>query len=283
MTRSLRDRIREGTERLCLRYALRDVEHRNPILVYQMGKVGSSTVTRTLASLGLSEPVLHLHTLNPETLRRAVERQRASVRPRLHTHLLVSERLIPRLPFPCRVITLVRDPVARAISFVFEDRWKKVPEAVQGDGSVDAGRVRHKVLELLEGENGIADPTRWFDSELHEMLGIDVFARPFDHERGYQILEQGGVSALVLRLEDLNRVLAPALAAFLDLPEERIHVARANVGEGKAYGASLREVKATLQLPEALLDRIYATRYARHFYAEEIEAFQDRWRRRDET
>ncbi|ARA94416.1 hypothetical protein AWN76_015485 [Rhodothermaceae bacterium RA] len=81
---NLRDRLRESVERLRLRFALHDVERRSPILVYQMGKVGSSTVTRTLAMLGLSEPVLHLHTLNPETLRRAVERQRASVRPRLN-------------------------------------------------------------------------------------------------------------------------------------------------------------------------------------------------------
>jgi hypothetical protein len=283
MRMNIRDYAREGWDRLRLGWNLRGIEHRNPILVYQMGKVGSSTVVQVLESLRLPSPVLHLHTLQRHNLAQAISRQRGSVRPRLHEHLLVSGLLIPRLPFPCRVITLTREPIARVISFVFEDRWKKIPDALRRDGTIDVARARHVIEEMLRADNGHADPTYWFEEELQAVFGMDVFSRPFDRERGYMQLERDEISLLVLRLEDLDRVLAPALAHFLDVPAEKIRPSSANVGARKGYGATLKEVKATLQLPDELLDRIYGTRYAQHFYAEEAALLRSKWARREEA
>ena len=280
---NIRDYAREGWDRLRLGWNLRGIEHRNPILVYQMGKVGSSTVVQVLESLRLPSPVLHLHTLQRHKLAQAISRQRESVRPRLHEHLLISGLLIPRLPFPCRVITLTREPIARVISFVFEDRWKKMPDALRRDGTIDVARARHVIEELLRADNGHADPTYWFEEELQAVFGMDVFSRPFDRERGYVQLERDEISLLVLRLEDLDRVLAPALAHFLDVPAEKIRPSSANVGARKGYGATLKEVKATLQLPGELLDRIYGTRYAQHFYAKEAALLRSKWTRHKEV
>ena len=67
---NIRDYAREGWDRLRLGWNLRGIEHRNPILVYQMGKVGSSTVVQVLESLRLPSPVLHLHTPNDISWRR---------------------------------------------------------------------------------------------------------------------------------------------------------------------------------------------------------------------
>ena len=158
-----------------------------------------------------------------------------------------------------------------------------MPDALRRDGTIDVARARHVIEELLRADNGHADPTYWFEEELQAVFGMDVFSRPFDRERGYVQLERDEISLLVLRLEDLDRVLAPALAHFLDVPAEKIRPSSANVGARKGYGATLKEVKATLQLPGELLDRIYGTRYAQHFYAKEAALLRSKWTRHKEV
>ncbi len=74
MIRHIRHRLRgyakEAYHRLAIARRLQGVKQREPILVYQMGKVGSSTVVQTLEALGLPNPVLHVHTLDTVHLQR---------------------------------------------------------------------------------------------------------------------------------------------------------------------------------------------------------------------
>ena len=47
----------------------KSLKNKQPLLVYQMGKVGSSTVTRTLTNISeLSIPIFHVHLLTPENI-----------------------------------------------------------------------------------------------------------------------------------------------------------------------------------------------------------------------
>lgn len=259
---------------------LRHIEEQEPIIVFQMGKVGSSTVLETLHRLDLSHPVLHVHTLAPDHLAHAVARQRQSARPYLHEHLIVSALIVAkrqRQRFPCRLITLTREPISRAISFVFEDAIKQMPEAHLPDGSYDLGRVQAVVQELLASRNGVSDPTAWFDREMKGQFGVDVFARPFDAERGFEIFEETDCSVLVIRMEDLNRVLPEALATFLGIDVANIQVQQANVGHHKDYAGDLKAVKQQLVLPDELLDNVLATHYVDHFYPEERLRLRARW------
>ena len=261
------------------------VERRNPVIVFQMGKVGSSTVVDALEASGCG-PVLHVHTLTGEELGRAVARQRGSAAPYLHEHLITSSVLLRKLKdglFPCRIITLTREPVARAVSHVFEDNRKKMEQVRQRHGAFTAADVMAVVTDLLRTDNGIADPTRWFDRELRAVTGVDVFARPFDADRGYTIFESSPAPVLLLRMEDLDRALRPALADFLGVDPASVLVGRRNVGAQTWYAELLQEVKNTYRLPEPLAERVYGTRYVRHFYGEEAVAMRSRWTIRDEA
>lgn len=260
---------------------LRDVEQKNPILVYQMGKVGSSTIVSTLERAGVTEPVLHVHTLVPEEIRIAVNRQRNSQVPFLHEHLIVSSIVGKKLGasrFPCRIVTLTREPVARAISFVFEDLKKQAPEARREDGSIDVSAVTRATERVLSApDNGNADPSLWFDRELKVSFGVDVFEHPYDFERGYTIIRSGNVPVLVMRMEDINRAVCSALAEFLQIDPARIRLAEANVGVKKWYAIYMDEVKRTLKLEDETLERLIGTRYFQHFYASESERITQRW------
>lgn len=274
----------ELLHRIRLEWRLRNVERQCPILVYQMGKVGSSTVVHTLDQLNRPEPVLQIHTLNPDHLQRAIAKQRGAATSHLPEHLIASSILVRKLSrgiFPCRIITLTREPVARVISFAFQDWQKKAPEARSSDGNLNVDRMIDAVNALLQEHRGHADPTHWFERELNAVFDVDVFAEPYDRKQGYTILREGNVSVLVIRLEDLNRSLPSALAAFLDINPEQVVLKRANEGGEKWYFESLRAVKNTYQIPPGVARSIFNTQYFQHFYHTDRDRARKRWAAND--
>jgi hypothetical protein len=263
-----------------LQSELRHVDRQSPILVYQMGKVGSSTVVSTLEQLHLPNPVLHVHTLVGERLSDAEAKQRRSLRPFLDEHLQVSSILLSKLAngrFPCHLITLTREPIARAISFVFEDWKKKTPGARLENGNLEPAAMKQAIdLLLREGEDH-ADPGQWFDKELKRSFDLDVFSAPYDQSRGYTLMRAGDVSLLIMRMEDLNRSLPAALGDLLGIDSGTIQVSRANEADDKWYAESMNVQKRTYHLPQETLDRILSSRYMRHFYPNDIERLRERW------
>ena len=251
------------------------------VLVYQMGKVGSASVMRVLEAEG--RPAFHVHTLAPDEVARAgaLHRKtygRCGVSYTWYLGRALSQRILAARPdrrFP--VITLVRDPIARDVSGIFQS-----PE-LYGAGLVDAQRRFdvERVLECLRerfcGEHGCDYTFEWFDRELRSALGVDVLKRPFPRERGYTVLEGARASVLVLRTEDLDRTLAPGLRELLGI-EKVTSVARANVRDEGAAGDAYRDVLRRLRLPREAVLRIYAHPFVRHFYPDAmIDTFARRW------
>src|SRR5204863_3507104 len=91
-----------------------------PILIHQMGKVGSSSVYETLLALDLDVPIYHSHVLNKfDEYEQSVKQTRAD--PAKNIEFLRASRALRRILDSKRwdswsVITLVRAPIPRAIS-----------------------------------------------------------------------------------------------------------------------------------------------------------------------
>ena len=270
----------ESWNRIKLSIKLRNVEQRNPILVYQMGKVGSSTIIETLKQLDLNVPILHLHTLDPNELKRAIRKQRQSSSHFLPSHLLTSKILISKMQrdiFPCRVITLTREPIARAISFVFEDWHKKISDALTSDGTFENEQVVSAITRILSEKNGHSDPGIWFHNELNENLNVDVFSVPYDLEKGFRIISRDSVSVLIIRVEDLNRSLVSALIEYLELENEDFQIRQKNIGKKKWYANSLSNLKTSFTISVSTANRILSSEYVEHFYAREKSSLMKKW------
>lgn len=241
-----------------------------PILVYTMGKVGSSTVCSSLHAASLPNPVLHLHFLSADLPRHRQTHQDAGIWP-LPDHLYLGDairrQLLKNRNFPVKIISLVRDPVAFLISGLFE-----VPQFAEESVFNDTGTVDpHKAAAYLNRK--LADPDafgyvfNWFDKELKAVFGIDVFATPFPVESGYAVYRQGSAEALVLRLEDLSAQGPQAIADFLGLDEPLIlkhENVRADLTEKTAY----QQVQEGVLLDPEMCRKIYATDFVKHFYSE---------------
>lgn len=218
--------------------------------VFQMGKVGSHTISRGLQDAGYDGKIIHLHWVTD-----LVHGYPSNRLP--YSRILVHER-----ERPVKVISGAREIVSWAISGQFQ---------YQGGALIN---VRDAVAMIEERFWGACqDGLRWFDHRY--FCDLDVYASPFDHASGFTRIEHGGIDLLIYRQEDLSR-LGPTFASFLDLPE--FAIGADNVGSGKRYATLYREIVRRFRLPGNLLSTLYDSPFMRHFYSDdERQRAYDRW------
>ena len=259
--------------------------HLPPLLVYQMGKVGSLSVLEMLREACPERDLFHVHFLAPEAVagEARMYRERFALTHRIDEHHFASLHLRARLDaHPAQrwqVVTLTRDPVARNLSAFFHTLGYAAPELAarveRGDDGAIAGELRR---QLESTPWWWRNPLEWFDRELAPVFGVDVFAQPFPRERGWSVLRSERADVLLLRVEDLERVAGEAFRSFLGV--SRAQPVRRNLGEHKPYAAAYRKLARSLALDEEWLDSVYGAWRTRHFYSdEEIAAFRARWSR----
>ncbi|MEV0135523.1 putative capsular polysaccharide synthesis family protein [Dactylosporangium sp. NPDC050688] len=253
------------------------------VVVYQMGKVGSSTVHRTLREARLPVPVYKTHYLSDEGVARA-RRLYANLRTSVPLpHEQTVDRLRETLRTvgvpPWKVITLVREPVARDVSAYLQMVDVLHPQIV-GDDRTPRRAARAATAQFLSFDEHRNYTCTWFDVELKAALGVDVFAQPFDHTAGCVRLRRGDLEVLVLRTEDLDSHGAETISDFLGVRVPLRHASsRAPDKLQSVYTEDIyRQVVSRVRLPEPVCRRIYSSRYARHFYLdEERERFIAKW------
>lgn len=251
----------------------------NPIIVYQMGKVGSTTMVRSLQALRLNVPIYHLHFLN-EADQIEAWAKKTLLDPTYVLQMVKQSRdvrkTLDRADAPrYNLISMVRAPVPRNISMMFQNADSYFPgwESRYHAGTLPFDEITEFFLKEFQEET----PNFWFEREVRDVFGLDVYATPFDKARGYQIYENARARMLVMRLEDLNRVAPAALCEFLRIPD--FQMVSANIGESNPHGGLYKEYLNALRLPDEFIDQTHAKHYARHFYTpEELEASVARWR-----
>jgi hypothetical protein len=100
-----------------------------PILLLQMGKVGSKSVQAGLEALHLERPVYHAHFLSEERTAKTEKQRRKFFRTERHTYLMrpwLNQFLLRTFrreddSKTWKLITLTREPVGRNISAFFEN------------------------------------------------------------------------------------------------------------------------------------------------------------------
>lgn len=254
-----------------------------PTIIFQPGKVGSSSVHASLLAhheqMGISVPIYHAHVLY-NTARRIeyVKKHRKaparSIRKLREEHAL-SEKIQRRPKQMWNVINLVREPVAMKVSALFQVLEEYIPdwEARYTQGTLPLSELDDI---LFHSQEMSAMGLRWwYDNEIRPLWGIDVFSYPFDREKGYQVYRQGNINLIVIRLEDLNRVAEQAFAEFMGL--KGFQIVNANIGETKRYAALYQQYKQR-PLPEEYVDSFYETDFAKHFYTPaELQIFRKKW------
>ncbi len=248
-----------------------------PILIFQMSKVGSTSVTDTLSKLNLSVPIFDVHILNKlDVLHENILRRNANARDSLSVikqGRIVRKKIESGEYASWNIISMVRDPVARNMSAFFQqikDNTPDISRKIEAD-SISA----EELLELFLQKHAHNGADWWFDTQLKPVFDFDIFARPFNKEQGYEIYEEPRFRLLMMRLENMNAVIQPAMSRFLDI--QNFTISKLNVGKEKKYGRAYSGF-LNLPLPLSYIEEMYSTRTAIHFYTkEELERFTRYW------
>ncbi len=259
------------------------------LLVHTMGKVGSTTVAASLRARGIRRSALMYqpHFISDEGRAfaerlategvggwdRLVRKERGGF---LRNRVLAGELTRMRAAGErVKVITMVRDPVATNLSGLFHNHiwWPAELKTGCAEPTADClAALRRYFLDHYPHDV----PDTWFDMEVRPLYGIDVYAQPFDPERGYAIYRSAFADVLLLKLEKLNECAVEAFQAFMGLDD--FQLVESNVAEDKSYAALYKAFRREMTLPAGYLDAMYNTRFATHFYtADELAAFRRKW------
>ncbi len=262
---------------LCQLYELSVHEARlhseRPVLIYQMGKVGSSSIASALRA-NTDFSVFSLHYMFPQTVDRMLENiQNKQVDLRRHPSLLLGRAIFDGLicaGIPLRIITLVREPIARNMSAYFQNLYMS--------WDVDDAHCKFSTEELvgrfLKKSGNV--PLTWFDEEFNKTLQIDVYRHAFSTEKKWGRIGSDLYDVLILRTdlpdEDKQRCIEEFLA------RSPIHLARRNVGTSKDYADAYERFVKQIRLPEAYVTKMLDSRYTRHFFsAREVAVLRSKW------
>jgi len=247
-----------------------------PILIYQMGKVGSTTVYDSLRAAALPNAIFHLHFISGDFRENKKNLKAVGIDPPPY-HFYLGDAVRKVLPRPCKIISLVRDPIAVVVSGVFQNPYFANEEIRTATGTIDHEKALKYLESELSDQSAYSYVNDWFDREPKQAFGIDVFSQPFPVNVGYTIYGKADVEALVIRLEDLVQKGPKAISDFLNLEKPLVLKqgnARTESRDGEAYQHTLKK----LRLNELVCREIYSSKFVRHFYSETmIEQFISKW------
>lgn len=266
-----------------LRHRFAPLYKKNPLVIYQMGKVGSETVVRSLACHDLQRPVFRVHSLVEEHINAGLSgagvsfedyRQRSR---HAENGLYLAKEVARGLHRGhWQVITMVRDPVAQNVSSFFQLIDLFIPNVVAREqaGELSAADLMDVFLQHYPADSNFIN---WFDVEMKPSFAIDVFASDFPKEDGYKIYHEPHAELLLMRLEDVDRCAPVAFREFLNMND--FQIVKKNEAKAKKYYQLYKKFKAEAVFPRHYIDAVYGSKYASHFYSDaELDGFRQRLR-----
>ncbi|WP_459415918.1 putative capsular polysaccharide synthesis family protein [Flagellimonas marinaquae] len=226
------------------------------VLVYQMGKVGSSSVHQ---SIGAVYPgyCFQIHRFSNH-----------------HRYIGEVYRQYYKNKIPLKIISMVREPIERNVSGFFQTFKKTTGTEFQKD-KVDMEDLMASFLEKFNHQL----PLKWFDKNIYKHFNIDVFNREFP-ERGYDIFVRGNIELLLFKHDLPDAQKEQLISEFLDL--EDFSIIRTNISSQKEYASTYQKFKQ-IPLPHSYIDEMLDSRYARHFYGNELKGLKDKWKKAADT
>jgi hypothetical protein len=263
-----------------------------------MGHVASKTVAKTLSSHPqIGVPVIHTHWLSDIWLESFRQELQSSITEGDYARAKMFRRKLDRLRQNreavwadnkrIKIVTLVREPVARAVSTLFyeldkekpKSYWKQFPRLEEKH----LLSFYDRLFDVEHNKNFYELANQWFDIELKPNFRLDLFEYPFDvqdRKRGYKIYRQATAQVLLIRVENLNSCYKDAFRDFFDIDVRQLN--STNQSGQKACAGTYAQFKQKAVIPIEILDLYYSLRYMSHFYSRAEESqFRRKWTRAD--
>jgi len=236
------------------------------ILIYQPSKVGSTSVfTHLMNHYNLSRSQVI-------TCPNDNDRYPINVSHRVyHTHHETTlpnglKRTIEDLDKTVYYISMTRDPISRNISSFFE-----MPHYKTKIQSMGVDNLREFFINNYKHDIAL----RWYEHQMRDYIGFDLYSEKFNPELGYHLYENGNKKMLFIRAEDITEKINEGLGLLLD---EKFETKLTNKNVTKKKNNKYTEFKNELKIPKEILDTLYNSKHIKHFYSDdEINQMRKKW------
>lgn len=240
-----------------------------PIVIYQMGKVGSTTIYNALKKNGVKN-VFIVHRMNPKHIHEVNKMRKRRLDVSDIIGIKIKELFIDKGK-KVKIITPVREPISRNISAFFQNLEVHT-------------RSKKKKTEITDIINDFFEnyphrtPLDWFDKEWKEVFNIDIYKYDFDKNKGYSIYKYKNFDLLVFKSELLDKDKEKLISDFLGV--RNLKLVRKNIGEQKNYANLYKKFRKEINIPEHYSYNIHNSKYVNHFYdKKEIEKIKSEYQK----
>ena len=231
-----------------------------------MGKVGSTSIYHSLRSQLDSHKVRHVHFLSDYYLNEVLPNTRHTWNIDHGKSVLEEINSSPRSRI--KIITVMREPLAREISNIFQNP--------QDYTESDLNELSDKELIDLSAQINLDYTLGWFDQEFKSFTNVDILDLESPSKEGFSINSTDKFDILLLRLEDLSAIGEEALKRFTG---QKIKLVLSNKGVDKQSGERYRFFKQHMSFSLDSLRLAYDHPIVKFFYTQkELDEFMSRWK-----
>ena len=226
-----------------------------PVLIYQMGKVGSSSLYFSLRNY--CPVVIHCHRWEEDY-------------PDWRVRQLYKMICLEKKQVPLKIISLTREPISRNISGFFQtfEHRTGVPYAQHNFAF-------EEIIEIFLSRYDHDKCFSWFNEKILNVFGINVYGTPFP-ESGIATYKKGKIELLVMRSEISDEQKIKTVEKFLGITNFQLK--NKNIGAKKEYAETYKLFKEQVQLPLDYINKMCDSQYFNHFYSqEEVESVRKKW------
>ena len=219
-----------------------------------MAKVASSTIYHSIKNQS-NLPVFHIHSLDQEKILQAeLDCKTKGILPdsRNPGGLIYQEKIAKQLPI--KIITCVREPIARNLSAFFE-----VFEYYLGTPPTEWKGNQSDLMAVYFKELPHEFPLNWFDEEFIRMTKLNVYDEGFDTKAKFHIYKKDNIEVLLFRTDLEDEKKESLIKDFINISDFKLTAY--NVGAQKKYATLYAQFKQQIQLPETYLKQMLETKY----------------------
>jgi len=229
-------------------------------LIYQMGKVGSSSLHKSLPK---SIQIHSLYGKSPCTIRHRLFP--AQYFKRILVDVL--KRFLIRRRKTINIITVVRDLNDRDVSMFFQDLPLWLLDTVKSKNTKEPWDAdMNFLLDSYKNSFDHMYGMHWFDTEFRKFSNIDIFKYPFSKSEGFALISEGKFRILILLADKIDSSAA-IVEKFVG---EKITLLRSNESGDKWYASVYREFKSRLSSLEEIKALKKQSKIMKHFFGTDI-------------
>ena len=248
-------------------------QKKDPVLIFTMAKVGSSSVYHSLKHQS-DIPCFHIHSLDKkeEARAKAICKEKGVYPGSRSPVFILHEKLLEKQR-PYKVISLFRNPIERNLSAFFEafEIYMGIPAHLFKGTLQEIEEVFYEKLDHSYCQD-------WFDHHLKEGIGVDVYASAFAKAKGYTILKGDQTDVLILKSNLDDALKASLVGTFCGI--ENFTIKNVNVTDAKKEAQLYTDFKSHIRFPKSYLDSQLESKYMNHFFTEaEKEKLYEKWLR----